>query len=352
MQLHPSFWGMRLLRDPWCLILAYVCLQPAFGFNAKLLELRMSNNFYSFTLARRALAFAVLAALSANASAQDLPGNTLHFEGRSSNWFDANNWREGRVPGANDDVVLDRGDTVIIDPQRGASPVEIRDLIVGDGAELTTLPGTIMLLRDEHIGAARVSYRSSGVIGEGQYGIPPPQGTSCVECGALLSNATPKSKRTVLLLSSVTSEVGIGGLAPASIARAANGTIRLFAGPGHYATTSAQTLNIDGHLWLNLYYGFRPVPGDSFLLFSAERYASGRFIGLPESALVGCTSAGVGLRISYVGGDGNDVVLTAVRASRLACAAPSVQLIGPELPPGTDAAREHILLARQIGVPL
>ena len=122
--------------------------------------------------------------------------------------------------------------------------------------------------------------------------------------------------------------------------------------PGHYSTTSAQTLIINGHLWLNLYYGFRPVPSDSFLLFNAERYASGQFRGLPESALVGCTSAGVGLRISYVGGDGNDVVLTAVRASRLACAAPTVQLIGPELPPGTDATREHILLARQIATSL
>lgn len=312
----------------------------------------MSKNFYSFALARCALAFAVLAALSASASAQNSPVNALHFEGRSSDWFDANNWREGRLPGANDDVVLDRGDIVVIDPQRGASPVEIRDLIVGDGAALTTLPGTIMVLRDEHIGAARVSYRSSGVIGDGQYGIPPQQGSNCVECGVLLSNPKPKSKRTVLLQSSVTSEVGIGGLAPASIVRAANGAIRLSAGPGHYSTISAQTLMIDGHLWLNLYYGFRPVPSDSFLLFNAERYASGQFRGLPESALVGCTSAGVGLRISYVGGDGNDVVLTAVRASRLACAAPSVQLIGPELPPGTDATREHILLARQISVPL
>ena len=104
----------------------------------------MSTNFCSFPSARCALAFAVLAALSASASAQNSPVNALHFEGRSSDWFDANNWREGRVPGANDDVVLDRGDIVVIDPERGASPVEIRDLIVGDGAELTTLPGTIM----------------------------------------------------------------------------------------------------------------------------------------------------------------------------------------------------------------
>ena len=71
-----------------------------------------------------------------------------------------------------------------------------------------------------------------------------------------------------------------------------------------------------------------------------------------QSALVGCTSAGVGLRITYAGGDGNDVVLRAGRASRTECAAPSVQLIGAELPPGTDAAREHILLARQIAVPV
>ena len=321
------------------------------GSNAKPLELHVSKNFYFF-LARRALAFAVLASLGASATAQNAPVNALHFEGRSSNWFDPSNWREGRVPGANDDVVLDRGDIVLIDPQRGISPVEIRDLWVGNGAQLTTLAGTIMLLRDEHIGAARVTYRSSGVIGEGQYVTLPPQGSNCVECGVVLSNPKPKSKRIIVLQSSVTAEMGIGGLTPASIVQGANGALRLSAGPGHYSTTSAQTLMIEGHLWLNLYYGFRPALGDSFLLFRAERYASGQFSGLPESALVGCTNAGIGMRISYVGGDGNDVILSAEQASKTACASPTIQLIGPELPPGTDAAREHILLARQIAVPL
>ncbi len=301
--------------------------------------------------ARRVCALAIVSALSASVMAQTTSTNVLHFEGRNSNWFDASNWREGRVPGANDDVVLDRGDSVVIDPTLGRAQIEIRDLYVGDGAALTTLAGTIMLLRDEHIGAARIVNRSSGVIGEGQY-FTAQVNNNCVECGVVLSNPTPKTRRVILLQSSVTSEMGLGGIEPAKISRDASGAIRLAAGPGHYATTSAQTLLLNGHLWLNLVYGFRPIPGDSFQVFSAERYAGGQFVGLAESALVGCTSAGVGLRITYAGGDGNDVVLRAARASRAECAAASVQLIGAELPPGTDAARERVLLARQLPVPV
>ena len=322
----------------------------------------MSTKFDTHSSTRRACALAIISALSATAMAQSSSATTpaLHFEGRNSDWFDASNWREGRVPGANDDVVLDRGDVVVIDPAsrfRAANitgtdhAIEIRDLYVGDGAALTTLAGTIMQLRDEHIGAARIVNRSSGVLGEGQY-FTAALTAGCNECSVTVSNPTPKSKRTIVLLSSVTSELGLGGLEPAKIERDAIGAIRLAAGAGHYATLNAQTLLLDGHLWLNLVYGFQPIPGDSFQIFSAERYASGRFVGLPESSLVGCTSAGVGLRISYAGGDGNDVVLHAARASQSACAAPSVQLIGPELPPGADTTREHILLARQIGVSL
>ena len=310
----------------------------------------MSKNLIKRTYTRRMCALAIVSALSGAALAQSTGGNVLHFEGPGSNWFDASNWREGRVPGANDDVVLDRGDSVVIDPAMGQAQIEIRDLYVGDGAAFTTLAGTILLMRDEHIGAARIVNRNSGVISEGQY-VNAQTNVNCVECGVTLSNPTPKTKRVLVLKSSVTSEMGIGGLEPAKIERAATGMIRLAAGPGHYATTTAQALLLNGHLWLDLVYGFSPIPGDSFQLFSAERYASGQFTGLPESALVGCTTAGVGLRISYTGGDGNDVVLRAERASRTECAAPSVQLIGPELPPGTDATREHILLARQIGVP-
>ena len=313
----------------------------------------MSHLQFIQQMARRSCTLAIATALSATAMAQSASINTtaLHFEGRNSNWFDANNWREGRVPGANDDVILDRGDVVVIDPTNGQAQLEIRDLYLGDGAQLTTLPGTILSLRDEHIGAARMVNRSSGIVGEGQYFSNANTVVACAECGVELSNPTPKSKRTVLLQSSHTAEMGLGGLDPAEIERDASGALQLTAGPGHYSTTTAQTLLLDGHLWLNLYYGFRPIPGDSFQVFNAERFVRGQFVGLPESALVGCTLAGVGLRISYVGGDGNDVVLRAEQAESKECAAPSVQLIGPELPPGTDAAREHILLARQVGVP-
>ena len=62
-------------------------------------------------------------------------------------------------------MLLDRGDVVVIDPARGSALVEIRDLILADGSQLTTLPGTIMSLRDEHIGAARLIRRRTSHCG-------------------------------------------------------------------------------------------------------------------------------------------------------------------------------------------
>jgi len=303
----------------------------------------------------RYTALATALALSSSVLAQNT--SALQFQGRDGDWFNPFNWSGQQVPGPGDDVLLDRGDVVVIDPARGSALVEIRDLILADGSQLTTLPGTIMSLRDEHIGAARLIHRSSAVIGEGLYVTPQPptQGTgiwSCTQCGVTFGNPTPKSKRTIVLQSSFTTNLALGGALPASISRAASGELRVAAGPGHYATVRGETTLINGHLWIDLAYGFRPAFNDQFEVLSAERYAHGQFTGLPEGALLGCTADSVGLRISYRGGDGNDVVLSAARADARACSAPTVQFIGPEIGPGFPgwATREHILLARQIAV--
>ncbi|MEO8670484.1 MAG: hypothetical protein ABI411_04150 [Tahibacter sp.] len=298
---------------------------------------------------------ALVVALASCGSAYAQSTTALQFQGRDGDWFNPANWSAQRVPGPGDDVVLDRGAVVVIDPARGSAMVEIRDLTLRDGSQLTTLPGTILSLRDEHIGAARLIHRSTGVIGEGLYVEPQPIPSTiwCTQCGVGYGNPSPKTKRIIVLSSSFTTNMGLGGVTPARILRDASGALQVAAGPGHYATLSAETTVISGHLWMDLVYGFRPAPGDSFELLSSKRFAQGQFTGLPEGSLAGCTADGVGLRISYAGGDGNDVVLSAQRTDPRSCAAPTVQPIGPEVAPGTPGwtTREHILLARQVGVP-
>jgi autotransporter-associated beta strand protein len=60
--------------------------------------------------------------------------------------------------------------------------------------------------------------------------------------------------------------------------------------------------------------GFVPVPGDAFVVIANDGNdaVTGTFFFLPEGAAI--RVAGHDLRISYVGGDGNDVVLTAAPA--------------------------------------
>ncbi|MDF1862239.1 MAG: hypothetical protein P1U87_18630 [Verrucomicrobiales bacterium] len=56
--------------------------------------------------------------------------------------------------------------------------------------------------------------------------------------------------------------------------------------------------------------GFVPAPGDEFVLIDATSPITGTFTSLPEGALLSGGINGIPATISYVGGDGNDVVLT------------------------------------------
>jgi hypothetical protein len=78
-------------------------------------------------------------------------------------------------------------------------------------------------------------------------------------------------------------------------------------------TASAQVnLNSSPTLNVSLIGGFVPAVGNQFRIINNEGVSptTGTFAGLPEGATI--TLGGVPLQITYVGGDGNDVVLTAV----------------------------------------
>jgi MYXO-CTERM domain-containing protein len=118
----------------------------------------------------------------------------------------------------------------------------------------------------------------------------------------LLLNPTPKNKRIVVLQSSVT--FGLGGAAAAT-----NAVPGAF-GAGHYATLTTDDATLGGALDVALFYGFTPVVGQTFQIINIGTVRIGEFDGLGEGSLVK-RFGDVGLYLSYAGGDGNDVVLTA-----------------------------------------
>ena len=330
------------------------------------------TNYFRITATAAALAFTAASTTAyAVPASYDILTASKKFTAQNgdTNWFNPANWSGGTVPGAGDDVLLDGDDKVVIDPalNRGAGKVQFQDLHLRDSASLETLPGTILETRDELVeNQAQLIHRGSGGSGDTLVVAPDPQ--FCSLCGMKL-NPSPKSKRIIVLQSSATVDMGLGGTTPASLTRTGTGTLTLTAGAGTYATMTADTLLIDGDLKLSTYYGFSPRPGQKFQIMTANRSSRGEFTGLPEGGYVGCTEDNVGLRISYRGGDGNDVVLSAEQTHPGTCLLlPAVQKVREAaaraqaridrlpsalaiIPEAVTQTREHILLARQVGVP-
>jgi uncharacterized repeat protein (TIGR01451 family) len=83
------------------------------------------------------------------------------------------------------------------------------------------------------------------------------------------------------------------------------------AGTGYDQVMVSGTVVLGGTLSVTL--GFTPTPGDVFKLIDNDGSSdagSGIFLGLLEGAIL--TASGHRLRVSYIGGDGNDVTLTAL----------------------------------------
>jgi autotransporter-associated beta strand protein len=95
---------------------------------------------------------------------------------------------------------------------------------------------------------------------------------------------------------------------------ALNGTT---AGTSYSQLNVAGTVNLTGAT-LSASLGYTPVNGDSYTIINNDGTdpVTGTFAGLPEGT--GLVIGGYSFRISYVGGTGNDVVLTAGGATKLA----------------------------------
>lgn len=252
---------------------------------------------------------------TASAALADLgSGDTITFTGADDNWYSPGNWDLGRLPQAGDDVVIGGGRSVIIDPARdpmrststSASLVQIQDLYVTDGASLETLAGTMLSTRNEDLSdGGQLIHRATHAFDHplgGTLTALDACSASNSTCPGVNLNPTPKSKRDVILQSSIT--FGLGGTLPA-----ANTSIGA-RGAGHYATLTCETVALGGLLKIATYYDFAPTPGDSFEIITVTGSRTGEFAGLTEGSLVD-SFGDVGLYLSYRGGDGNDVVLTA-----------------------------------------
>jgi fibronectin-binding autotransporter adhesin len=124
-----------------------------------------------------------------------------------------------------------------------------------------------------------------------------------------------------VLLSSGALSIELNGLTP---------------GTGYDRLTTGGTVTLGGTL--NLSLGFTPVPGDSFTILNKTSVGpiSGTFAGLAEGASF--AAGGLLFQITYVGGNGNDAVLTraAAPASDINSITPvtseRMQILGQGLP--------------------
>lgn len=112
--------------------------------------------------------------------------------------------------------------------------------------------------------------------------------------------------------------LGYGGTYQAEI-KDVNNYDKLSVGKDYAAAFNAVQLDPESNLALSLYDGWKINQGDTFTIIDnlSSTPVGGTFKGLPEGAKIDIND--MTFQISYVGGDGNDVVLTALKTA----AAPS-----------------------------
>ena len=145
--------------------------------------------------------------------------------------------------------------------------------------------------------ASAITVQSTGTLqGSGTLGtVTVSSGATINPGGTLIAGSTT----ALLTAANVTFNAG------STFAVDLNGTI---GGPLYDRLASTSTVALGGAS-LDVTLGFTPGSGTSFLIVSTLAGTTGTFIGLPEgsSFLVGTQS----FQITYAGGDGNDVVITA-----------------------------------------
>jgi molybdopterin-binding protein len=253
----------------------------------------------------------ILMALSLCFNSYSQTGPAVQFIGTDGNWFDPTNWDSGVLPDATTDIIISNAD-VFIDATLSPNPIEIRDLTLENDKTLNLMNGTQFTFRNAYIEDGLLELHSSTVNGndmtvsEGdstKSANRRPGGWGCTHCGIVLGNPSFfdigfQSYHGILA-------VGLGGNQQASVNNS---------GSGYYAHFIGDDIELGGDLLVQEFYGFVPVVGETYQIITARNTLTGQFNNLNEGSVL-TTANGIDLRISYRGGDGNDVVLTAIQTS-------------------------------------
>ncbi|GAB4499841.1 MAG: hypothetical protein OHK003_17390 [Anaerolineales bacterium] len=242
----------------------------------------------------------------------------LLFLGNNENYLDPANWNNGgRIPGADDSARLD-GLTAVIDPL-DPTPIPLGDLTLRNGAKISIYDATVIfnildvggcernatklhnttrarkLYQSKYIKEANTKYYSTLLQGQTLL--------LSADCGMNLETSLLDARRILVQDPNSFIQLGLGGNQPAS----PNGR-----GSGHYARMQGNSIDLDGQLNLFFVYGFHPDPGDTFEIITniGGNPINGTFANAPEGSVLN-GFCDVQFRITYIGGDGNDVVLTA-----------------------------------------
>jgi len=242
----------------------------------------------------------------------------LSYEGTDGDWFNPSNWIDSntgmpanRIPGENDDIVIAGNMDVLIDPENNQS-VSVRNIIIDEDRTLDIADGTAFNFQQLHIKNGLLETHSSSIKGTHlkMESSPTttagrPGGWGCSHCSIYLGN--PSSIEIDIQNYDGILAVGLGGTIQAQENQV---------GSGYYASFVGDNINISGELEVQLFYGFTPSAGDTFQIITANDTLSGQFEGLAEGDSAAVFD-GINLTISYQGGDGNDVVLTAMESNDL-----------------------------------
>lgn len=211
-----------------------------------------------------------------------------------------------------------------------AAPIDVRSVISGTGGLIKTNPGTLTLWSNNTYSGSTVI--SGGTLALGVHGaVTNSMNIAVADASAIFSvgfGFSLYAGQTLGGIGTVSGPVNVaagGGLSPGlngvgtltcdnNVTLNSGATLQVTLNGTNIGTGYSQ-LQVSGNVTLlnptlAISIGYVPALGDRFVIISnaGSSAVSGIFNGLPEGTFF--TNSGMSFKISYAGGDGNDVVLT------------------------------------------
>ena len=246
----------------------------------------------------------------------------IRFLAVDENFLNPENWNNnGGIPGAGQTALLD-GQFAVIDP-RDPTPIPLGNLVLRNDAEIIIDDANLQFdtvdisgcdvnatRLDAKVRALKIRQNKAIIKANEFHGSTVQAQTLLLSsgCGISLDTSLLNANRIIVQDPDSFIQFGLGGMNPA-------GENAL--GPGHFARMQGNSIDLDGQLDLYFIYGFDPKPGDTFEIITntGGNAINGAFANAPEGAVLN-GFCDIQFRITYKGGDGNDVVLTAETPSQ------------------------------------